>query len=73
MMGQNRWKEGIGMDVKFPIGQLDVPNNVTLEHVQTWLQEIETYTTRLRKTVDHLNEEELKKTYKAITTAVGGG
>lgn|SRR5699024_4940356 len=64
MMGQNRWKEGIGMDVKFPIGQLDVPNNVTLEHVQTWLQEIETYTTRLRKTVDHLNEEELKKTYR---------
>jgi len=64
MMKQNRWKEGIRMDVKFPIGQLDVPNNVTLEHVQTWLKEIDTYTTRLRKTVDHLNEEGLQKTYR---------
>src|SRR5699024_4228275 len=64
MMKKNRWKEGIRMDVKFPIGQLDVPNNVTLEHVQTWLKEIDTYTTRLRKTVDHLNEEGLQKTYR---------
>lgn len=52
------------MDVKFPIGELQVPENVTLEHVEEWLEKIETYTTRLRETVDDLSEEELSKTYR---------
>lgn len=52
------------MDLKFPIGQLEVPTKVTLGHVQKWLKEIETYTTRLRDTVDGLSEEELKKKYR---------
>ncbi|WP_085994278.1 YfiT family bacillithiol transferase [Oceanobacillus senegalensis] len=52
------------MDVKYPIGKLQVPEKVTLEHVQEWLKEIETYTTRLRETVDSLGEEELSKTYR---------
>lgn len=52
------------MDVKFPIGQLQVPETVTLENVQAWLKEIETYTNRLRETVDALNDEELRKTYR---------
>lgn len=54
----------IEMDVKFPIGELKVPEQVTLEHVQEWLKQIETYTTRLRETVDSLNEEQLSKTYR---------
>lgn len=52
------------MDVKFPIGKLQVPEQVTLEHVQKWLNEIDTYTTRLRETVDSLSEEDLNKTYR---------
>lgn len=52
------------MDVKYPIGKLHVPEKVTLENVQGWLAEIETYTTRLRETVDSLNNEELSKTYR---------
>ncbi len=52
------------MDVRFPIGELQVPENVTLDDVQKWLQKIKTYTERLRKTVDALNEEELYKTYR---------
>lgn len=52
------------MDVKYPIGKLQVPEKVTLENVQEWLKEIETYTDRLRETVDSLNEEELSKTYR---------
>ena len=52
------------MDVKYPIGKLQVPENVTLENIQEWLKEIETYTIRLRETVDALNEEELSKTYR---------
>ncbi|MCG7336930.1 putative metal-dependent hydrolase [Sporosarcina sp. ACRSM] len=52
------------MDVRYPIGKLQVPENVTLESVQEWLKQIETYTTRLRETVGSLSEEELSKTYR---------
>ncbi|MFD1204893.1 MULTISPECIES: YfiT family bacillithiol transferase [Sporosarcina] len=52
------------MDVQFPIGKLQVPEKVNFEDVQKWLKEIETYTDRLRDTVDSLNDEELSKTYR---------
>ncbi|MFC7364222.1 MULTISPECIES: YfiT family bacillithiol transferase [Bhargavaea] len=52
------------MDVKFPIGQLDVPEKVTLSDVEGWLEKIKTYTTRLRETVDSLSEEELGRKYR---------
>src|SRR5690554_3236145 len=52
------------MDVRFPIGKLQVPEKVTLENVQEWLKEIGTYANRLRETVALLGEEELSKTYR---------
>ncbi|WP_039068170.1 YfiT family bacillithiol transferase [Staphylococcus shinii] len=52
------------MDVKFPIGELDVPENVTLDDVQKWLVEIDNYTQRLRDVVGNITEEELNKTYR---------
>lgn len=52
------------MDVKFPIGQLQVPEQVTFEHIQAWLEEIKMYTIRLREIVDSLNEEDLNRTYR---------
>jgi uncharacterized damage-inducible protein DinB len=52
------------MDVKFPIGKLQVPEKVTSENIQDWLTQIETYTTRLSETVDSLSDEELSKTYR---------
>ena len=52
------------MDVRFPIGQLQVPEKVTLNDVQGWLNQIKTYTSRLRETVDALSEEELGRTYR---------
>lgn len=57
-------KRGMNMDVKFPIGELNVPEVVTLVNVQEWLKEISTYTERLRDTVDGLSEEELNKIYR---------
>ncbi|PZX03150.1 putative damage-inducible protein DinB [Psychrobacillus insolitus] len=51
------------MDVKYPIGKLQVPEKVKIEHVQEWSKEIETYTIRLRETVTSLSDEELSKTY----------
>lgn len=52
------------MDVRFPIGELQVPEQVTLENIQEWLKDIETYTIQLRETVDSLSDEALKKTYR---------
>ena len=52
------------MEVRYPIGELVVPEKVTFENIQEWLKEIETYVIRLRETVGSLNEEELSKTYR---------
>jgi len=52
------------MDVKFPIGQLEIPERVTKEDVARWMEEIRTYVARLRDTVDSLTEEQLHKTYR---------
>ena len=52
------------MDVKFPIGKLQVPDKVTQQNVQEWLQQIGSYTHRLREAVDSLDAEQLNKTYR---------
>ncbi len=52
------------MNVKFPIGELQVPEKVTLENIQEWLKEIETYTIRLSEAVDSLSDEELSRNYR---------
>ncbi|MGN4240139.1 YfiT family bacillithiol transferase [Staphylococcus equorum] len=53
------------MDVRFPIGELEVPDNVTLDDIQKWAKEIEGYTERLRETVDSLDDEALNAKYRA--------
>jgi len=57
-------RRGLQMDVKFPIGELEVPEKVTLDNIEEWLKEIESYTVRLRETVASLNEEELSRKYR---------
>ncbi|MFB9860609.1 YfiT family bacillithiol transferase [Salinicoccus siamensis] len=52
------------MDVKFPIGELSVPDKVGKADVEEWVAQIETYTKRLREQVDGLTEEQLGKTYR---------
>lgn len=52
------------MDTRYPIGELQVPKKVTLENILEWLKKIETYTIRLRETVDSLSDDELSKTYR---------
>ncbi|MFD1849748.1 YfiT family bacillithiol transferase [Oceanobacillus bengalensis] len=60
------------MDVRYPIGKLQVPEKITLENVQEGLKQIETYTIRLRETVDSLSDEELSKTYREGSWTVRG-
>ena len=52
------------MDVRFPIGELAVPEHVTLDDVQQWLDNIKEYTYQLRTVVDGLDDEALAKTYR---------
>lgn len=52
------------MDVKYPIGKLQVPEQVKTEDVEKWLEEIGSYTARLREAVDSLTEEQLEKKYR---------
>lgn len=60
------------MDVRYPIGELQVPEKITLENIQEWLKQIETYMIRLRETVDSLSDEELSKTYRDGSWTVRG-
>lgn len=52
------------MDVKFPIGKLEVPEHVEPEHIEEWLGKISSYTARLREAVDGLDDEQLGKKYR---------
>ena len=52
------------MDVRFPIGELQVPEQVTVENIQGWLKDIESYIIKLKETVTSLSDEELSKTYR---------
>lgn len=36
------------MDVRFPIGELELPNKVTLVDVKQWMSEVETYIDQLK-------------------------
>ncbi|WP_323703757.1 YfiT family bacillithiol transferase [Mammaliicoccus sp. Dog046] len=52
------------MDVKFPIGKLETPEKVSLNHVQQWADEVANFSNRLRAVVDDLDSEALSKTYR---------
>ena len=52
------------MNVRYPIGELQVPEKSTVENVQEWLKETASYTNRLRETVASLSDEELSRTYR---------
>lgn len=52
------------MNVKFPLGKLEIPKTVTKGDVAAWMKDISTYTDRLRQVVDGLSDEQLQKTYR---------
>lgn len=52
------------MDVRYPIGRLEVPATVTRRHIDSWLEEIAQYIQNLRKTVANLSQEDLQATYR---------
>ncbi|MCG7338934.1 putative metal-dependent hydrolase [Staphylococcus sp. ACRSN] len=52
------------MEVRFPIGALELPDKITLRHIDEWLNEIEQYIEDLRATVIDLDEDALQKKYR---------
>ncbi|MCD8909660.1 putative metal-dependent hydrolase [Staphylococcus gallinarum] len=52
------------MDIRFPIGALELPDKITLRHIDEWLNEIEHYIEDLRATVIDLDEDALQKKYR---------
>ncbi|MBO0927738.1 putative metal-dependent hydrolase [Staphylococcus sp. 30400_3112M30941] len=52
------------MNVRFPIGQLKVPETITSAHIEGWTNEINEYSSKLGSIVNHLDEEELNRTYR---------
>ncbi|MBI5975577.1 YfiT family bacillithiol transferase [Staphylococcus canis] len=52
------------MDVRFPIGRLEVPERITFDDVMSWLSRIDAYVARLNETVSGLSDEDLEKTYR---------
>ncbi|MEJ7542000.1 YfiT family bacillithiol transferase [Staphylococcus intermedius] len=52
------------MDVRYPIGGLEMPDKVTRTYVDSWLEDITQYVQDLRKTVTNLNQNDLQATYR---------
>lgn len=52
------------MDVRFPIGELKLPNQVTLTDVKQWMSEVENYIDQLKEVVNDISEEQLMKKYR---------
>ena len=50
--------------VRFPIGELELPDNVTLVDVKEWFSEIEVYVDQLRQVVNHIDEKQLNQRYR---------
>ena len=52
------------MDARFPIGEQELPETVTMDHIQQRLDEMGNNANRLRKVVDGLDSADLDKTYR---------
>jgi len=52
------------MDERYPIGEFDVPSQITRETVESWLTEIEALPKKLRDAVVDLNAEQLDTPYR---------
>ncbi len=55
---------GVVMNLRYPIGQLEIPESITLKHIHQWLDEIESYVQNLKKVVIPLNEIAYNQTYR---------
>lgn len=50
--------------LKYPIGKFERPTTITAEHIQNWLNDIESLPSLMRELVEPLSEEDLSKPYR---------
>jgi hypothetical protein len=50
--------------LKYPIGQVAIPSNITTHHIDKWLQILEDFPQKLSKLVHNLNESQLDTRYR---------
>ncbi len=55
---------GVVLNVRYPIGQLNLPTSITLKAIHQWLDEIEGYVQNLKEVVGNLSEKEYHQTYR---------
>lgn len=50
--------------LRFPVGRLDIPDAITKDHIDSWIEEIRQFPTQLRTEVEGLGESELNQRYR---------
>lgn len=50
--------------LKYPIGQFDCPNNISKQHIESWISILEHFPNRLEHLVKGLNDEQLDTHYR---------
>jgi hypothetical protein len=50
--------------LKFPIGKVDIPNEITPTHITNWIADIEEFPTKIQHLVQHLSKEQLDTPYR---------
>lgn len=50
--------------LKYPIGQVNIPNEITLKNISKWITDIENFPKNLENLVKNLSEEQLNTPYR---------
>lgn len=50
--------------LKYPIGQLNIPSEITKKHISKWISDIENFPNNLENLVQNLSEEQLNTPYR---------
>lgn len=50
--------------LKFPLGKVEIPDEITNQHISNWIADIEQFPTKIQHLVQHLSEEQLDTPYR---------
>lgn len=50
--------------LKYPIGKFDCPNNISKQHIESWISILEHFPNRLENLVKNLSDEQLETPYR---------
>ena len=50
--------------LKFPLGKVEIPDEITNQHISNWIADIEQFPTKIQHLVQHLSDEQLDTPYR---------